>query len=195
MRIFRSVLLVVAAVLPIASAENRGVCQTGWTQAPSSSDWGHKCYREFGHTASPLGEPTTGGYNHSDCKALCKAQSTTSRMLCLASTSEANFVAKQAHMDGWVAYTQDSSRSDYTEPAGGWGWECGSMYTPTWGYDGSYNGNPQPDNMGDDYDEDVSCAILVLDGTMRDYSCREGDGVVNFWSFGALLSLAPHCSA
>ena len=190
---FRSVLILAAAVLPSASAQS--LCQTGWTQAPSSSEaWTSKCYREFGITSDPKSDPSSGGYNHSGCKAECKAQSATARMLCLTSDAEANFVAKQAYMDGWVAYTQNTSSSDYEEPAGGWGWECGSTYVPTWGAD-HWSGKSQPDDMGDNYDEDVSCALLGLDGMLMDYSCSEGDGVPNHWSRGALLGLDPRCCA
>ena len=185
---FRSVLILAAAVLPSASAQS--LCQTGWTQAPNSSEaWTSKCYREFGITSGPKADPSSGGYNHSGCKAECKAQSATARMLCLTSDAEANFVAKQAYMDGWVAYTQNTSSSDYAEPAGGWSWECGSTYVPTWGVD-PWQGISQPDNMGDNFGEDVSCALFVLDGRLADYGCREGDGTLNHWSRGALLGLA-----
>ena len=189
---FRSVLILATAVLPSASAQS--VCQTGWTQGPSTSDWGNKCYREVGITTGPMGDARSGGYNQSACKAECKSHSATARMLCLTSASEANFVSKQAHMDGWVAYTQDTSSSDYAEPAGGWGWECGSTYVPTWGID-KWSGIPQPDNMGDNYDEDVSCAVLGLDGMLMDFSCRVGDGRINHYSRGAQLGLDPRCYA
>ena len=86
-----SVLLVVAALLPWASAQS--VCQTGWTQAPSSSDWGSKCYRELGPPErDPEAIIIAGGYNYSACSVACKAESGTARMLCLASDAEAHFV-------------------------------------------------------------------------------------------------------
>ena len=175
-----SVLLVVAAVLPWASALS--VCQTGWTQAPSSSNWGSKCYRELGPPErDPEAIPTAGGYNYSACSIACKAESGTARMLCLASDAEANFVTKQAYMDGWVGYSQNASRSDYSEPAGGWGWECGSAYTPKWSSlawsDGQFR--PQPDDTGSL--GDASCGFLTKDG-MEDLSCLEGDGIITGWS-------------
>ena len=177
----RVLLVVVAAVLPWASAQS--VCQTGWTQAPSSSDWGSKCYRELGPPErDPNGVVTAGGYNYSACSIACKAESGTARMLCLASDAEANFVTKQAYMDGWVGYSQNASRSDYSEPAGGWGWECGSAYTPAWSSSAdAEDGNvPQPDDAGY-FGEDVSCGLLKKDG-MEDLSCLEGDGILTVWS-------------
>ena len=186
-----SVLLLVAAVLPSASAQS--VCQTGWTQAPNSSDWGSKCYRELGPPErDPNAVPTAGGYNYSACSIACKAESGTARMLCLASDAEANFVTKQAYMDGWVGYSQNASRSDYAEPAGGWGWECGSAYTPAWS--SSADGlagqlTPQPDDAGY-FSEDVSCGLLKKDG-MEDLSCLEGDGFLTSWSRRVLLNPNP----
>ena len=180
---FRGALLLAAAVLPSASAQS--VCQTGWTQAPSTSDWGSKCYRELGPTAAPGGsEPITGGYLPSGCKAACKNESATARMLCLASEAENNFVTKQAYMDGWVAFTQNSSRSDYAEPADGWGWECGSTYVPTWDVN-------EPNNRGR-VSGDASCAVLLSDSTVTDKSCLEGDGG---WSRSALLGPYSRCCA
>ena len=186
----RSVLLLVAAAFPSASAVS--VCQSGWTQAPASSDWGNKCYREFGPTAGSRdpykAETVTGGYTPAQCTAACKSESATGRMLCLASEAETSFVTKQAYMDGWVAYTQDTSAPDYAEPAGGWGWECGSSYVPTWGLDGSGSGPDQEPNDMANFDLNVSCAFLMSDGTISDQSCLEGDGIQVFWSRSALLS-------
>ena len=184
---FRGALLLVAAVLPSASAQS--VCQTGWTQAPPSSDWGNKCYREFGPTASGNmrlhgSDPISGGLTPLACEAACKNDSATGRMLCLASEAEMNFVTKQAYMTGWVAYTQNSSRSDYAEPAGGWGWECGSTYVPPWS-PAELGNQGDPDDRGDN-GADVSCAMLRRDGTVEDRSCQEGD-VTSFWSNSALL--------
>ena len=69
---FPGVLLLVAAVLASASAQS--VCQTGWTQAPSTSDWGSKCYRELGPPERYAhATPTVGGYNHSACNVACRA--------------------------------------------------------------------------------------------------------------------------
>ena len=162
---FRGVLLLVAAVLPSASAQS--VCQTGWTQAPPSSDWGNKCYREFG----PVGpsnvreggsDPSSGGYTRLGCDAACKNDSATGRMLCLASEAEMTFVAKQAYMKGRVAFTQDSSRLDYAEPAGGWGWECGSTYVPSWSIDGDNGVQPSNTGEGDGF---VACAKMTHAGT------------------------------
>ena len=188
-----SVLLVVAAVLPWASAQS--VCQTGWTQAPNSSDWGSKCYRELGPPErDPEAIITAGGYNYSSCSVACKAESGTARMLCLASDAEAHFVTKQAYMKGWVGYAQNASRSDYAEPAGGWGWECGSAYTPAWS--GSIHGDgptgeesAQPDDAGE-FGEDVSCGFLTKDG-LEDLSCLEGDGILSVWSRRVLLNPTP----
>ena len=188
---FQNVLLLVAAVLTSASAQS--VCQTGWTQAPSSSEaWSSKCYRNFGPTAADNSVPLMNGLNYTDCKAQCKNDSATARMLCLASDVETNFVAKQQRMKGWIAFTQDSSRSDYVEPAGGWGWECGSTYVPTWERP---NGDVQealsdvePDNQGDG--GEASCATLRRDGTIKDRSCQEG-GDLTPWSQSALLGLLP----
>ena len=177
-----SVLLVVAAVLPWASALS--VCQTGWTQAPNSSDWGSKCYRELGPPErDPEAIITAGGYNYSSCSVACKAESGTARMLCLASDAEANFVTKQAYMVGWVGYAQNASRSDYAEPAGGWGWECGSEYTPAWSsfaWSSEGEARSQPDDAGG-VGEDVSCGFLKRRG-MEDLSCLEGDGILTVWS-------------
>lgn len=190
-----SVLLVVAAVLPSAWAQS--VCQTGWTQSPSSSDWGSKCYRELGPPErDPEATPTAGGYNYSACSAACKAESGTARMLCLASDAEADFVTKQAYMMGWVGYTQNASHSDYAEPAGGWGWECGSAYTPAWSssaWSSEGEARPQPDDAGQ-FGEDVSCGFLKRRG-MEDLSCLEGDGILTFWSRRVLLNPTPRSFA
>ena len=186
MRSFRGILLLVAAVLPSASAQS--VCQTGWTQAPSSSDaWSNKCYRNIGPTVdeSAVMWPKLG-YNHSNCKAACKNDSATARLLCPASEAETNFVTKQAHMKGWVALTQDSASPDYAEPAGGWGWECGSTYVPPWApQENTFTSDAEPDNQGD-MGADVSCAYLRRDGFMEDRSCQEGDDTT-MWTNGALL--------
>ena len=184
MRSFRGVLLLVAAVLPSAQS----VCQTGWTQAPSSSDaWSNKCYRNIGPTVDEAGVMWPKlGYNHSDCKAVCKNDSATARLLCPASEAETNFVSKQAYMRGWVALTQDTSSPDYAEPAGGWGWECGSTYVPPWApQENTFTSDAEPDNQGD-MGSDVSCAYLRRDGFMEDRSCQEGDETT-FWTNGALL--------
>ena len=193
---FPGVLLLVAAVLPSALAQS--VCQTGWTQAPSSSDWGSKCYREFGPTASGNmrlhgSDPISGGLTPLACEAACKNDSATGRMLCLASEAEMNFVTKQAYMTGWVAYTQNSSRSDYAEPAGGWGWDCASTYVPTWGMDSG--GHQQPDNSGMAQEGMVSCAVLFGDSTVSDQSCIEGDGIASIWARRALLTPTPRSFA
>ena len=129
--------------------------------------------------------PLMPGYNHTACKAKCSAESTTARMLCLMSEAENNFVTRQAHMKGFVAYTQNTSSSDYAEPAGGWGWECGSTYVPAWSPEDEGD-RAEPDNSGDG--GDVSCAMLRAesDGTIKDASCQEG-GEDSFWSNGALL--------
>ena len=184
---FRNVLLLVAAVL--SSASTQSFCQTGWTQAqPSIEAWTSKCYRYFGPTAGDNMVPLMPGYNHTACKAKCSAESTTARMLCLMSEAENNFVTRQAQMKGWVAYTQDTSSSDYAEPAGGWGWECGSNYVPTWVPEtrgGDEDEDQEPDGRGDS-ELDVSCAALRRDGYLEDLSCREG-GISTFWSHSALL--------
>ena len=189
MRSSRGVLLLATAVLPSASAQS--VCQTGWTQAPSSSDWGSKCYRAFGPTAPIHSVPLSTGYNHSGCKAACKNDSTTGtgRMLCLASEAEMTFVAKQAYMKGRVAFTQDSSRLDYAEPAGGWGWECGSTYVPSWSIDGDNGVQPSNTGEGDGF---VACAKMTHAGTMQDRSCSEGDDTT-YWSNRALLGPLSRC--
>ena len=181
---FRSVLILAAAVLPSVSAQS--LCQTGWTQAPNSSEaWSSKCYRNIGPT---IGRGTVMwpkfGFNHSNCKAECKNASATARLLCSASEAENNFVSKQAYMRGWVAFTQDDSRPDYEEPAGGWGWECGSTYVPPWS-PAELGNQGDPDDRGDN-GADVSCAMLRRDGTVEDRSCQEGD-VTSFWSNSALL--------
>ena len=184
--------MLAVAVLPAVLAQS--VCQTGWTQAPPNSDWGDKCYREFGPTATismTWGSLSLSvGYNHSACQAACKNESATARMLCLMSGAETSFVTKQAHMNGWVAFTQDSSRSDYVEPAGGWGWECGSTYVPAWA--------PEEDEPNDrtlDGDPvDVSCAALRRDGFMEDMSCQEGDETT-LYSTRALLGPLSRCCA
>ena len=193
---FRRVLLLVAAVLPSASAQS--VCQTGWTQAPSTSDWGSKCYREFGPTGRSMlrphgSDPISGGYTPLACEAACKNDSATGRMLCLTSEAEMTFVVKQAYMTGWVGYTQNSSRSDYAEPAGGWGWECASTYVPTWGVD--RDGIQQPDNVGMAQEGMVSCAVLFGDSTVSDQSCIEGDGIASIWARRALLTPTPRSFA
>ena len=193
---FRRVLLLVAAVLPSASAQS--VCQTGWTQAPSTSDWGSKCYREFGPTGRSMlrphgSDPISGGYTPLACEAACKNDSATGRMLCLTSEAEMTFVVKQAYMTGWVGYTQNSSRSDYAEPAGGWGWECASTYVPTWGVD--RDGIQQPDNVGMAQEGMVSCAVLFGDSTVSDQSCLEGDGIVSSWARRALPIPTPRSFA
>ena len=191
----RSVLLLVAAVLPSASAQS--VCQTGWTQSPNSSDWGNKCYREYGPPKrDPEGMiicPDGCGYTYGGCKAHCKNESATARVLCPASQVEMDFVAKQAFLDGWVAYTQNTSSSDYDEPAGGWGWECGSTYVPLWELhdDGSVR---QPDGQGS-MTEDVSCAVSK-GNRLDDRSCLEGDGDAGDWpSYSALPGPNPRCCA
>ena len=182
------VLLLVAAVLASASAQS--VCQTGWTQAPPTSNWGSKCYRELGPPIrNPDATPTVGGYNHSACNVACEAESATARILCLASDAETSFVTKQAYMNGWVAYTQNSSRLDYAEPAGGWGWDCASTYVPTWTTWDSSQFAVQPDNGGN-RGEDVSCGFLSKTG-MEDLSCQEGDGTLSSWSRSALLNPTP----
>ena len=195
MRSFRGILLLVAAVLPSASAQS--VCQTGWTQAPSNSDaWSNKCYRNIGPTVgrSSVMWPKLG-YNHSNCKAACKNVSATARLLCPASEAETNFVTKQAHMRGWVAYTQDTSSPDYAEPAGGWGWECGSTYVPAWApQEDEYASDAQPNDQGEAVWVDVSCAILRRDGFAEDRSCQEGDDTT-MWSNSALLGPLSRCRA
>ena len=197
MRSYRGVLLL--AVLPSASAQS--VCQTGWTQAPSSSDWGNKCYREFGPTSPsnirPHGsDPLSGGYTRLGCEAACKNDSATGRMLCLASEAEMTFVTKQAYMTGWVAYTQNSSRSDYAEPAGGWGWECASTYVPTWGLDRGRHQQPDDNGMVQGVAADmVSCAVLFGDSTISDQNCLEGDGILSPWARRALPIPTPRSFA
>ena len=134
------------------------------------------------------------GYNHSGCKAACSANTATARMLCLASVAENNFVSKQANMKGWIAFTQNHSRSDYAEPAGGWGWECGSAFVPTWTPAFPELGDEaEPNNKGES-GTDVSCALLRRDGTVHDRSCGEG-GVETFWDHSALLGPLSRCRA
>ena len=202
----RSVLLLVAAVLPSASAQS--VCQTGWTQSPNSSDWGNKCYREYGPPKrDPEGMiicPDGCGYTYGGCKAHCKNESATARILCPASQVEMDFVTNQAYLDGWVAYTQNTSSSDYAEPAGGWGWECGSTYEPLWEL-ADDGGVKEPNGRGTML-EDVSCAVLErggkvverqeLPGRLKDQSCLEGNGDAGDWpSHRALLGPNPRCCA
>ena len=168
--------MLAVAVLPAVLAQS--VCQTGWTQAPPNSDWGDKCYREFGPTATRGSISLSVGYNHFACQAACKNESATARMLCLMSGAETSFVTKQAHMKGWVAFTQDSSRSDYVEPAGGWGWECGSTYVPAWAPQEDDADSQEPNDWGGgggDSGVGASCAALRRDGFMEDMTCQEGD--------------------
>ena len=189
---FRSVLLLVAAVFPSASAQS--VCQTGWTQAqPSNETWTSKCYRTFGPMAGAENSvPLMPGYNHSGCKSKCSAESVTARMLCLASEAENVFVSKKTYMKGWVGFTQNTSSSDYEEPAGGWGWECGSTYVPTW-TPAALGDQAEPNDRGES-GVDVSCAALSRDSTVHDRSCGEG-GVETFWDHSALLGPLSRCRA
>ena len=184
-------MLIAASVLPMTSAQS--VCQPGWTQTPASSAWGQKCYKEFGPTAEPMGNANDVcdcGYNYAECKAHCAGQSASARVMCPASKAEITFVSNQAHVGGWIAYTQDSSRSDYAEPAGGWGWECGSTYDdvpwelqPNWG-------SAQPDDESADQHADVSCTLLTSNGTFMDVSCIDGGTGSTPW-FRSACIFAP----
>ena len=180
----------VVLLLAMPAAVAQTACLPGWTQAPSSSSWGDKCYKEFGPSADARdGMPTTGGHNHSECRQVCRSQSTTGRLLCATSSSEIAYVAGSAYMEGWTGYTQDTTASDYAEPAGGWRWEgCVSTYQPTW-YQYSSGSRQTPDDTGNGMTSDVSCTILFADQTINDYAC--GDGTGSAWSRCAPPAHAP----
>lgn len=180
-------MLIAASVLPTISAQS--VCQPGWTQTPANSAWGQKCYKEFGPTAEPMGAQnavcTDCGYSHAQCKAQCAGETATARVYCAASAAEITF-AKDVGLSGWTAYTQDSSRPDYSEPAGGWAWECGSTYADI-PWDPDILGHQQPDDAGDNTDVDVSCALLLNNGTFADAGCANGGADSMPWTRCALI--------
>ena len=124
----------VLIICHLTTASSQNICPLGWTQGPASSVWASKCYREIGPVGSTQdGVQKSGGYSHAECDAVCKASSTTSRLICLASSAEQTWVTQSGHFEGWTSYVQDPLASDYAEPAGGWGWQgCGSTFSPIW---------------------------------------------------------------
>ena len=166
----------VLVALTAASAQT--ACSPGWTQAPPTSTWGDKCYKEFGpHTSLAHGNPIAGGHNYTSCKEACKSEVATGKPLCATSSAEIAFVAGSSNMEGWIGYTQSTAASDYSEPAGGWGWEgCSSTFVPTW-YTDPYGGQQEPDNSGNGQSEGVSCSLLYDDQTLRDYPCDSGNAL------------------
>ena len=128
--IYAAALILIA--LPATLSQT--VCPAGFTQAPSTSTWGDKCYRQLGPAGRMAKKvPTSGGYGHAECDGVCKAASPSARVVCMTSAEEMTWVSSKASLKGWTNYIQDTTAPDYSEPAGGWGWQgCTSSYSPAW---------------------------------------------------------------
>ena len=134
-RVISSIYAVLLILITLPSTSSQTVCPAGFTQAPSTSTWGDKCYREIGPVTAQNTQPgtETTGYTHSQCDGVCKAASPSARVVCMTSAEEMTWVSSKASLKGWTNYIQDTTAPDYSEPAGGWGWQgCTSSYSPAW---------------------------------------------------------------